>query len=302
VAVAVAVALSSVPAVSHQTADGRSGPASLSARTVLLMSAKAAARTPVTTGSYWYVSERTVVRARVIRVSGRKVFPVPFTAYVADSQQLWYPTHSGLFRRVAGIDHQLIFASAADEDKWKAMGSPDFSVGYPAQPTTQTYSVDGLHVAVGNHLLTLAQARQLPVTAASLESALHQFWSTDFVKDRNGHPTLYVADFTGYLWQAAGTMLADPITPGIKAALFRLLAAQPGITAQPTTDPMGRSGVSLSVISGGEQDSMIIAPGTGQLLAWEARPVTDGAAAIVSESRTYQSTGWTGQLGVPAGS
>jgi hypothetical protein len=301
-AAAVAVVLSSVPAGPHQAGHGGSAATGFSARTVLLTSAESAARASAATGSYWYVDERDVVRVSALATHDRKI-PVPFTAYVADGQQSWYPAREGVTRTVTGIGYRLIFASAADESKWKAMGSPDIKVGYPAKVTTTDYRFPGgMRVQVGNHSLTLAQVERLPATVAGLETTLRGFWATDAKADPSGgSPVRSSADFTGFVWAAAQELLTSPATPGTKAALFQLLAAQPGITARQVTDDLGRSGVSLSVVSGGEQLSLIVAPSTGQLLAFESRPAT-GAGNVFDVSMTFQRTGWTGQLGVPASS
>jgi hypothetical protein len=300
---AVAVAVASVPGGPRPAGYDRSGATALSARTVLLASAEAAARTPAATGSYWFVSDRTVVKEQTIATHERKI-PAPFTAYVADTEQSWSPARGGVTRIVTGIGYQLIFPSAADESKWKAMGSPDMHLGYPDKPTTSDDRFPGgMLVQIGNHQLTLVQVERLPETVTSLEKTLRGLWTTDAVIGPNGSHVRSSANFTGFVWAAAQELLAEPVTPSTKAALFRLLAEQPGITARKAIDDLGRAGVSLSIITEGEQESLIITPSTGQLLAWVTSPAAGGAAGKDFDvSDTFQRIGWTGQLGVPAGS
>jgi hypothetical protein len=98
----------------------------------------------------------------------------------------------------------------------------------------------------------------------------------------------------------AGNLLAGPATPGIKAAVYRLLAGQTGITITPEiTDPIGRSGVA---IADGGGDYLVIDPHTASLLDYTSNPVHPGARMPAASGVTlYEAAGWVKQLGIPAG-
>ncbi|GAA4619585.1 CU044_5270 family protein [Actinoallomurus vinaceus] len=190
--------------------------------------------------------------------------------------------------------------TAQDKAKWQRAGSP---------MTVQVPTADGPGVLFlnpkspvgpphprpmkGNEVrrfygMTPAQIAKLPTEPKALEKrllALRGDWhaySSTAVKERLG--ALRGEERVRALSDVAGDLLADaPTPPKVRAAAFRMLAAQPGVRAGGTaTDPLGRTGtvislplettVPLGIYTAPKQlgtyrRQWIIDPGTGTLLA-----------------------------------
>jgi DNA-directed RNA polymerase specialized sigma24 family protein len=92
--------------------------------------------------------------------------------------------------------------------------------------TTSDYS-ETFYFGYGVHRLSVNQARKLPVTEVALNSLLTRWWNSEPDKQAAvgpAHP-----NFGQYVFTWAGALLGGPVTQATKAALYRLLAAQPGI-------------------------------------------------------------------------
>jgi hypothetical protein len=121
---------------------------------------------------------------------------------------------------------------------------------------------------IGSEQITMDRLRKLPTGTARLETELWRRWRAGRIAktDMDG--------FTSFVWTTAQDLLAGPITPGTKAALYRVLAKQPGIEyVGSVRDRLGRPGVALampvSASNGGGQSRQIIDTRTGRLLAYE---------------------------------
>ena len=92
-------------------------------------------------------------------------------------------------------------------------------------------------------------------------------------------------------------MLTAPSRPGTGAAIYQLLAKEPGLRIVPgVTDPLGRVGVA---IGDGGGDSLIIQPSTAKLLAYTSNPVrAKSAIPAAGGVEVYELSGWASQLGV----
>src|SRR5690606_1410088 len=90
-------------------------------------------------------------------------------------------------------------------------------------------------------------------------------------------------EFDLYLWQTTVDLMTAPTTPGTRAAVFRVLADQPGIVSEgEVEDAAGRTGVGLAVKSDdGYRFRLVVAEDTAELLEY-----------TVSEQG-----GWTDELG-----
>lgn len=95
---------------------------------------------------------------------------------------------------------------------------------------------------------------------------------------------------------------SGPVAPATKAAVYELLAEQPGLTGpEKVTDPLGRPG---TAIGDGSGDYLIIDPTTAGVLDLTTYPVHPGATvtAALGGTEAYLAMGWTRQIGVPPGS
>ncbi|MEU8121141.1 CU044_5270 family protein [Spirillospora sp. NPDC049024] len=269
----------------------------LDARTVLLASAEGAAKAPATTGKYWYLRERDtrLVGPRrgspsseaVAKKRGKK-FP-PVNAYVTTTQETW----SGRDRRdrtIVGIDRQITFPNAAEEAKWKALGSPELEP-WSAKRHVNDYDFSDLKLTKTQRNQTVSALAKLPSEPKALEKALRGWYRDDnqVSVEHDGVPMS--EDFAQYVFGTAQDLLVGPITPATKSALFRMLAKQPGITYLGTgTDRLGRKGAVLAM-KGGVEIRLIIDPQTGQLLEQDS-----GDRKSPMLVMTYQSMGWVNHL------
>jgi hypothetical protein len=99
----------------------------------------------------------------------------------------------------------------------------------------------------------------------------------------------------------AGALLGGPVTPATRAALYRLLADQPGVQVfSGVTDPLGRTGVA---IGDGTGMYLLIDSRTGAMLASTTAPVHSGLkiAATRAGTEVILKSGWTPSLGTLPG-
>ncbi|WP_068925842.1 hypothetical protein [Planobispora rosea] len=260
-AVAGLVAAVAVPAAVTGTASGEPGgggvlsgssaspeaPAAptvtLDARSLLLAGAERVADEGEPRGRYWF--ERT-----------RTFEPVESGAVVAHSDELWYDGRdgSGLFNQ----DVEVAFADRADEAAWKEKGSPRLWPG----PQRRDFSRISLKWEVGDRTLTMDEVRRLPGDAGELERWLRA------AHRAGGDGSL--PSFPAFAFGAARHLLSSPASPATRAAMLRILAAQPGLTLQRgVTDPLGRTGAAVTLEDGAVR--LVVDESGARLLAFEYR-------------------------------
>ncbi len=254
--------------------------AKLDARTFLLASATVASHASAGTGSYWYVQERDFQHTwappkGAKRPPGKRaVKPVAqgsgFAAFYAATEESWIGPATA--RTIVNEDLQYLFASPADKARWIALGQPKLAnptggFGYNGTRTSNYHGT--FYFGYGVHRLSVNQARQLPATEAALSSLLTRWWNSE--PDKQGAVGPAHPNFGQYVFTWAGALLGGPATQATKAALYRLLADQPGIQVMAgVTDPLGRAGVA---IADGTGMCLLIDPGSGALLASTTAPV-----------------------------
>jgi len=312
-AIALTGALTGPPASPVHPGSGTeatSGSPVLDARTFLLASADIARNTPATTGGYWYVKERDFEptwpaakgQGAAVPKSKQAAKPAPatgpgFGAYYAATEESW--TGQDKARTIVNENLQFGFASAADEARWVAAGKPKLfnpagGFGYSGTRTSD-YGIT-LYFGYGVHRLSVNDARKLPGTQDALARLLTLMWNSEPDKQAavgSANPT-----FGQYVFTWAGALLGGPATQATKAALYRLLAAQPGITAVPgVTDPRGRTGVA---VGDGTGNYLLIDPRTASLLATTTAPVHAGGKIPAASGGTEAiiAEGWASGLGV----
>lgn len=311
---AAAVAVTLTVTTSPSPSDGPvSAHASLDARTVLLASAHAAGQAPAVTGTFWYVRERDFEPAapqaeqksrgkspqKVAKPTG-----LSFGAFFAATQETWFGPSAT--RTIVNEDLAFNFASPADKARWQAAGSPKLS--NPAGrfgnsgPVTSNYDFGGYSYRIGALQVSLVKAGKLPTTAAGLGSLLRRQWDNLSAEQKAATTGFAKPTYPLYLFQVAGALLTGPVTPGTRAAVYELLASQPGLTvAAHVTDPLGRAG---TAVGDGAGDYLVIDPATATVLAQTTYPVHQGHAIPPTAGGTeaYEAMGWTNHLGTPASS
>jgi hypothetical protein len=265
----------------------------MDARTVLLASAESAAKAPATSARYWYTNELTsyYVDQRVDRRVGRTRKPgrppavtkLPYGGFVSTGQESWTARDGrDRSRTITGIDTATTFPTKEDEAKWRAAGSPELLT--PQKRSVNDYDIP-IRYTIGSRQVTMDVLRRLTTSAPGLEAELRRRW-------RAGHSGQ--GGFTPYVWETAADLLAGPITPGTKAALYRVLAGLPGIrNAGTAKDRLGRTGTALALPSGDEESRLVVDQRSGELLAYESWAK---GARYPRLSLTYRSMGWAGGL------
>ncbi|MFI0484136.1 CU044_5270 family protein [Actinomadura sp. 9N215] len=222
---------------------------------VLLAAAVSAQKAP--SGKYWHVKT----------VSG-EVYAVGKSAskhYKVDSRQgneMW--TDRNGLRRTAHIELPDIPLTAADRRKWQAAGSPEW-VDVPNPEGGGEAQLDMSASSTGRspappspderfYAMTPRQIAELPTDPKALENALlglKDYWRA-VSKDGVGPEPMRALrgeERVRALTDVAGTLLSTaPAPPEVRAAVFRMLANQPGVRDEgQTTDPLGRRGTAVSL-------------------------------------------------------
>lgn len=295
------VAVGSPQGVRHRPPGLAAAPGrAASARSFLLASAKIAAHAPATTGTYWYVKERDAEPTSAVTRPG--VAPpvhkllhkllLPGITYDA-TEESWTGQDHG--RTVVDENLAFHFASAADKARWEAAGKPPLATaaGTSTKPKTSNYHMTYFW-GYGARRLTMKGVEALPRTAAGLNKALHRMWAS--TPDNSAATGLPDPTYGAYLFQWAGQLLTGPASPGTRAALYRLLAQQPGIRlVDSVTDPLGRAGVG---VTDGGGDFLVIDPRTAMELASSSALVQARATMAMTRGvSVMEAMGWTNQLG-----
>lgn len=290
-AVAVIVAISgSVTAPGTAGAGGRDRSTAApepSARAILLTAAVNAAKAP-SAGRYW----RVEMLSAQTSTAGPNAHPYAVLQRWAPS--VYWDARSSAQRTwtFPAVGSTSVPASSGARAAWQADGSPALPVTHSAQ--TAWWQTGGGVGYFGNSSPTAAQFGALPsdpavLAAAVRRTALAQEQASPVSGDQSGQPTLDQEMFGAYMQ----LLEWDPITPQVRAAVFRDLAVLPGVrSVGQMTDPLGRPGFGLALTSStsaqdptGQEEILVVAPGSGALLADEyvatgspaAKPSSSGA-------------------------
>ncbi|MCO5994500.1 CU044_5270 family protein [Actinoallomurus rhizosphaericola] len=294
----------------------------LDARAILLASADSAAKAPLTTGAYWYTREREthfvapmklteaqqkeVDRKLGTRLKGKTKADKssPVTAWVSHTQESWSGRDRHA-RTIVGIDPKIKFASPADEAKWRTLSESQrarLQLDVPAEPHVNNYDFSHAKLLKTDEEKQVSALAKLPSDPAGLEKTLRKWYQDERALEMSLDGRTSENSFAAYVFGEAQDLLAGPLTPGAKAALYRVLAEQPGIRYLGTaTDSMGRKGAVLALGTNGDDTGpigknfeirLIVDPRSGRLLAQES-----GDRKAPSLTMTYEAMGWVNSLG-----
>jgi hypothetical protein len=233
VAAAVSVAAIAIPAMmtgdTHHSNPPRAGGSTgtVSARTFLLAGAQSVSAHPAAMGKYWHLKTRT---CRPYTGAER-----PYRYTLCVSEDSWTST-TGFNRNIIGLDPKVTFATPRDQAEWRSEGSPSLlqheRLAYTENnnPMFAKWGLDG-------NRLSLGRLRGLPTDPAGLRKV--------FAKSYQGHPTATQLD--SFIWTFAPELLAQPITPGTRAGIYRMLAQINGVRMiGNASDPEGRPAIVLA--------------------------------------------------------
>jgi hypothetical protein len=320
-AAAVAAAVVAVPAVTsgHEKVAPPAPPLrALDAKSVLLASADISAKRPMTThGNYWYSQLREVERARrpgkahigtSANGSPRNGPYFPFRAYVSITWENWDPYRQGQPSRMVDRDIRTSFATPADKAAWQRAGSPSLT---DMKPFSADSRYNEPYLELGPKGTTMADLPKLPATPAGLEKLIRQDRKRSLAQLSRYHAERQELPFTEEVLNAAVGIITSPTTPKVRAAAYRMLAAQKGFRGVGMVrDALGRPGVALAVrvsertLHGFQrsEERLIIDPGSAEILAKEFYPIGKDGKAASEPSRFTLMTGqgWTDRIGEPA--
>ncbi|MEW2354704.1 CU044_5270 family protein, partial [Spirillospora sp. NPDC029432] len=275
---------------------------------VLLVAAANAQKAPA--GKYWHVK----------RVSG-EIYAVGGSAadhYKVDSRQGgegW--AERGGKAIWAHIEYSDVPLTPEDARKWRAAGSPKWAnipnseggdeqmkldMATPTQQGTPAwYPADDRYFG-----LTAAQIAALPTEPAALERSLLDLkgdWHA-YSESRQSEPirALRGPERVRALSEVTRTLLSTaPAPPKVRAAAFRMLAAQPGVRAEGrVTDPAGRPGTAVSLpLETTVPLGLYTAP--KQLGTYRRQLIVDPAAGTLLAVRDLVATPPKGSRKLPAG-
>jgi hypothetical protein len=266
VAVAVVAAVVTPLAVGkilkHDLPSGTPGSASgnLSAAQVLAAAAQAAAAQPAQApGKYW----RTVEVDMSASASGPSAHP--FATMMRNSpNESWAARSAAQQSWTLGEgNYTTIPATPGAAAAWRADGSPPLKARTNGQ--LQGWSSPGGSIGIfGNDGRALSWFQALPTSTSGLAAVISKEVTTEHIgysdQMRSFEICMQLLQF-------------DPLTPAVRAAVYRVLATIPGVYATGRyTDPLGRSGdgiaMHMTANIGGQGQAMVlvIAPGTGTFL------------------------------------
>lgn len=298
----VAAVVIAVPSHTHSTL-GASGGATVvngasGSQEVLLAAARTAATGPAATGTYWYVKERDFEPTASRKPTKPILKDLGFGASYAATEESW--TGARQTRTIVNENLTFNFASKAGEAKWKAAGEPPLANPSGKSgltgPVTSNYGFGGYSYNIGAIKVSLATAQKLPTTVGKLNALLHGQWKSMSPAQRQASVGLNQPTYGEYVFQVADALLTGPVTPGTEAAVYGLLANQPGLTApEKVTDPLGRVGTAIGNSNVGY---LVIDPATADVLDLTSDPVRPGATIPATQfgTESYLALNWTNQL------
>jgi hypothetical protein len=254
-------------------------------------------------GKYWRVQ---LVHGLTFP-AGSAANPYDITVLTAADQ--WNPSAAGgkewlISQRLAARP-----ATAADAAAWRAAGAPanwhsgqplsqkgGWLPGYPLEwtdtltaattpsPRTASWQVsDGTVGYVEGNLpgLNAAQFSRLPASQSAIARLLRGYYEQTYCAQHpdQGNPRLRCATQDQLTWDEAVRLLQDPVSPQVRSATFKVMAALPGVRVLgPVTDPLGRPGFALAPRDQAPNPApefynplkvIVVDPDTGELLATE---------------------------------
>lgn len=241
-----------------------------------LLGAAKAAEASAAEGTYWQVTTRSE-NVDVVGEPGRR-----FTVRSTETQEWSVGVRPGTRSlMVTGLDAETEPRTAADEERWRAAGSPR-QVESPAgtdggmrvgltigtrPPMVMRTDHDNKIYALGPDNVSYQDLRELPTDSAQLRRRFERLYERDGGGENSG-------DRTTWMLRQAANLITMPVKPGTRAAAYRVLADLPGIRVQDSvTDPLGREGIGITLPDnpetplGSVEERLVVDASTGALLA-----------------------------------
>jgi hypothetical protein len=298
-------------------------PGGTTARTVLLDAALAADRQPASTGKYWHVDSQ-IRWFQKVKAGG-------YLIASTSRSEFWADRNGKATSRVRYLGARP--ARPADKAAWRKAGSPHAFLTVEGKRTTTSpekqVTVRGSATELLLGLGAAAQAgldrlQEAPATPDRLRTWLLSLPDSPTQREPipaaklrgikpgrpipSGPPAPSEVELDHWLFvQGADLILYSPVTPKVRAAAFRMLAALPGVKLIGTVhDADGRKGtaVAMNDIDPGDkpeplQHRLVIDPADGRALADEEVVLgkniiyPDLPAGSIASTTTVTTAGWT---------
>ncbi|MFI7498816.1 CU044_5270 family protein [Streptomyces sp. NPDC049687] len=275
----------------------------LNGRMELLGVAKAA-ESSTAEGTYWQVSGRSET-VDVVGERGRR-FALRTTSSSEWSVGVRPGTQSLM---VTGLNAKTAPRTAADEERWRAAGSPRrvegpagadgrMRLGYTigtSRPMVMRTDNDNKIYALGPESVSYQDLRKLPTDSAQLGRHIERLYEQDGGAESSGGRT-------AWMLRRTADLITMPVKPGTRAAAYRVLADLPGIRVQGSiTDPLGRKGMGITLpieaatTLGSMEQRLVVDPSTGALLSEqtilvEPSAIAQEAGLVTGTTVNYEAT------------
>ncbi|GAA0995405.1 CU044_5270 family protein [Acrocarpospora macrocephala] len=282
------------------TIQAEAPPVEISAKQLLLVAATSAESQPAPTGKYWHIKSQS---RSLLGVEGGY-------AMASESQGETWTTDGRQWSTSQSLG--LKPATDADRAAWEAAGSPStMTITGGKQITTaagKPYSsrYNNKYIYWLGHNVTLADLRALPSDEAELKASILKYYE--------GHDTESNLPMSEDAWLfrvASGLVIDGPVSPQVRAAAFRMLAALPSVTSLgQVTDSTGRPGTAIAIETDSQikvgdpnkgilQERVIIDEKSGRALARESVVIKPGGfqaglkAGTIANAYTIIESDWT---------
>jgi hypothetical protein len=234
-----------------------------------------------------------VVREQITQLQAAGTAAHPYNIAERTSTQQWDPRSASRRSWYISKDTGATPATPADLTAWRAAGSPaswhigGLRYGQDEQTFTMSPAAAQAWWQTGDNALgdlgrtpaTLAVLQALPSDQARLDAVIRR----DALTETGGAATSSLASdmFDTGVW-----LLTEPVTPQVRAAVYRVIAGLPGVRSVGlTTRQPGWPGDGVSIQGGGgEEEVIVVAPSTGQLLSDETVVTTAGRTRVQNDS------------------
>lgn len=312
-----------VPAGTHPGAPGSALTGKPAGAFLLAMSAKAAQGQA--SGRFWCQSEFQGTRG-LIGAGDKEIAPAWLTGKKAPASAP--PGYQyAIFGRVAGVDclelphgswhggtaassFQTLGArpaSPADAAAWRRNGSPDRWTAWTGG-TVSTHPGKVFWGGPKSGEKKDGWGVGLPASPARLRKLL--LADINLPRGQSVHLFGYTlgggTDPDGQLYEVSIQLMNDPVSPAVRAALYKVMAGIKDVQMKPgVTDPEGQTGTAVWLGKPGQLpgDYTLIDPATGRLMAdmeISTKPVYGAPAGTILAYSAWTRSWWTNHLPIPA--
>ncbi|WP_433560097.1 CU044_5270 family protein [Pseudonocardia xinjiangensis] len=288
------------PTVPALPAGGPASAVQPAAQNILLVAAERAEDAPAGTGRYWVSRTESGVISEVGPAGNRyrvvnRGRAETWVAQAPDGTSWWIseslgakpltPEDTAAWKRDGEPGRWEVPAGAHGKGSLEITASPRPPIGNPIGTGAQSF-------ALGDRNVTQEEIDALPTEPAALRSTLLERFHTGGGGD-------LPAGQDQWLFAVGSNIVTDmPVSPGVRAAAFRMLADLSGVRDLGTVqDADGRAGQAVAITekspNGTFETRLIIDPASGDPLSRETRAVQPAGTTVLTSYGLVVDTGYT---------